>query len=139
MNSPQLSPTQAWAIPHSLTVDEKNLAHIVAGQCKACNQTMFPKALVCPKCMDEEILPFLLRDGGVLYSYSKLHLARKGWQVPYVIGYVDFPQGVRVMGPIDTNGPHPPRCGARVRVDVGTLRTGVDGIDYLSHCFVPID
>jgi|APCry1669189534_1035231.scaffolds.fasta_scaffold17543_3 uncharacterized OB-fold protein len=139
MKPPHISETQAWAIPNSIEVDEKNLSHIVAGQCRDCEQTMFPRALVCPKCMGEEIQPFYLREGGVLYSFSKLHLARKGWQVPYVIGYVDFPEGVRVMGPVEMQGPFQPRCGSKVRVEIGTLRTGTDGIEYLSHRFFPID
>jgi uncharacterized OB-fold protein len=37
---------------------------------------------------------------GVLYSWSVVHVAPKPWLTPYVIGYVDLPNGVRVFSHI---------------------------------------
>jgi uncharacterized OB-fold protein len=37
---------------------------------------------------------------GVLYSWSVVHVAPKPWATPYVIGYVDLPNRVRVFSHI---------------------------------------
>ena len=33
-------------------------------------------------------------DSGSLYAWSVVHVAPKGWNVPYIAGYVDLPESV---------------------------------------------
>ena len=47
------------------------------------------------------MVPAPLSEHGTLYSYSVLHVGARGWPAPYVLGYVDLPEGVRVFSHID--------------------------------------
>ena len=44
-----------------------------------------------------EISNFPIAD---LYTWSVVHVAPKGWNVPYIAGYVDLPESVRVFAHI---------------------------------------
>ncbi len=140
MNKYQTNPeSDRWTLPGTVdqSVDESPL--LICGKCNDCGKLVFPKPKVCPDCMGESMSEARLSPVGKLYSYSILHRARKGWQAPYAIGYVDFPEGVRVMGPIELNVDFKPRCDGSVKLSVGLLRVDDDGYSYLSHRFVPID
>jgi uncharacterized OB-fold protein len=76
----------------------------LSGQhCDDCGKTLFPKTGVCPACRSEKVSDILLPTQGVLYSWSVVHVAPKPWVTPYVIGYVDLPNGVRVFSHIAGN------------------------------------
>ena len=52
---------------------------------------------------------------GALYSYTIIHPSPKSGAAPFAIGYVDFPEGVRVFGRIATSAGERPRIGATLR------------------------
>jgi uncharacterized OB-fold protein len=74
--------------------------HLCGAECTACGTRIFPAAPVCPSCNAEQLKPLALGATGTLYAYSTVHIAPAVWQVPYVIGYVDLPEGVRVFGKV---------------------------------------
>ncbi len=73
---------------------------LCGAECSACGTRIFPAAPVCPTCNAEQLKPLALGATGTLYACSTVHVAPAAWQVPYVIGYVDLPEGVRVFGKI---------------------------------------
>jgi uncharacterized OB-fold protein len=76
-------------------------AVLTGGRCSGCGQFVFPTRAFCPACLTETVAPAPLTPSGSLYSYSVVHIAPQGWQVPYVVGYVDLPEGVRVFAHIE--------------------------------------
>lgn len=72
----------------------------LAGMQCACGFREFPASDTCPQCLAPNPPALTLSSAGTLYSYSTVHIAPPGWQVPYVIGYVDLPEGVRVFGKV---------------------------------------
>jgi uncharacterized OB-fold protein len=108
------------------------------GRCAECGALSFPKAQVCTECLSLDVQDAALSNEGVLYSYSRVHLAPKGWDLPYVLGYVDLPEGVRVLSHIDDKK-IAPVVGARVRL--GERRVGVaeDGVVQTTYVFSPIE
>jgi uncharacterized OB-fold protein len=38
---------------------------------------------------------------GTLYCYSVVHVNRPGFTAPYVVAYVDLPEGPRIFGHLD--------------------------------------
>lgn len=70
---------------------------LLGGRCNACREVSFPKAEVCPSCLSEDITPIALSTQGLLYSYTVLHLGKSGEIIPYAVGYVDLPEGVRLF------------------------------------------
>ena len=68
--------------------------------CELCGKSLFPKTGVCPECRSTQVKDCVMPTAGVLYSWSVVHVAPKPWPTPYVIGYVDLPNGVRVFSHI---------------------------------------
>jgi uncharacterized OB-fold protein len=74
---------------------------VLVGQCcDECGRALFPRTGVCPACRSENLADSEMPAQGVLYSWSVVHVAPKPWVTPYVIGYVDLPNGVRVFSHI---------------------------------------
>lgn len=69
---------------------------LVGSACTACQAIAWPPATRCHVCWSAvEIRP--LATSGTLYAFSRIHVAAPGTEVPYVVGYVDLPEGVRVF------------------------------------------
>ena len=132
------TPNPDWALPGSVELKPDGSYAILCGRCKNCSTVVFPKPPICPTCLSTSIEDSAVSEGGRLYSYSVVHVARAGWQAPFGIAYVDFPEGVRVCGPLElTQGTDVP-LDTPVRVIAGTLRTDAAGKPVLSHRFEPI-
>lgn len=56
----------------------------------------FPERQVCLETGARDMAPFLFGPDGVLYSYTTIHVSSSR-EVPYMLGYVDFPNGIRVL------------------------------------------
>ncbi len=78
---------------------------LIGTACSECGAKLFPPVPVCPECMSEDVERVALSSTGTLYSWSVVHAAPAGWTLPYVAGYVDLPEGVRVFAHIETADP----------------------------------
>lgn len=56
----------------------------------------YPRRPLCPETGQSEQVEELFGPRGTLYSYSIVHVSNTR-DVPYAIGYVDFPSGLRVL------------------------------------------
>lgn len=113
-NSPTLGRTLRAA---DVTTGPGGEMRLRGAHCAACGTRIFPTATVCPQCNAEGLRPLELGATGVLYAYSTVHVARAAWETPYVIGYVDLPEGVRVFGKVDGSGALAPDMAVHVRVE----------------------
>ncbi|MEP9349447.1 OB-fold domain-containing protein [Xanthobacter sp. KR7-225] len=109
---------------------------LVGGQCRACGARSFPRAAVCTDCLALDVDPVELACEGKLYSYSVVHQAPKGWDVPYVLGYVDLPDGLRVLAHIDAPA-GAVAIGQRVRLALGVVGADAGGAPLSTYTFVP--
>jgi uncharacterized OB-fold protein len=109
---------------------------LLGGACRACGARSFPRAAVCTDCLSIDVETLALPSEGRLYSYSVVHQAPKGWDVPYVLGYVDLPDGLRVLAHIAA----PPAAIAidqQVRRALGVVGTDAAGAPLSTYTFVP--
>jgi len=81
-------------------------AKLLGSKCATCNTSYFPKAAIChnPQCNESKMEDAAFGGKGTLWSYSiqdfpppPPHKFDKPY-VPYALGVVDFPNGLRVMG-----------------------------------------
>jgi uncharacterized OB-fold protein len=138
-SEPQTLETGAALIaPELVEIDGQGRPRLVGGCCRRCGDVSFPRAAVCTGCLAEEIEPVSLSNRGKLYSYAVVHQAPKGWIVPYTLGYVDLPNGVRVLAHIDV-----PAAKIAIDMDVelslGTVAVASDGTPRSSYVFVEAD
>jgi uncharacterized OB-fold protein len=96
---------------------------LVGQRCEDCGKTLFPKTGICPSCRSVNLRDCEMPPQGVLYSWSVVHVAPKPWITPYVIGYVDLPNDVRVFSHIGGD-PRGLRVDMPVRVEAADV--GVD-------------
>lgn len=86
---------------NEVVVDAQGHPSLNASRCKDCGLSVFPPSAVCPDCLSVNQQALRLSSGGKLYSYTQIHVAPPTWVVPYIIGYVDMPEGVRLFGKVD--------------------------------------
>jgi uncharacterized OB-fold protein len=69
--------------------------HLVASECEACATRAWPPASRCHACW-KNVRTIRLSDTGKLYAFTRVHVGPDAAKLPYAIGYVDLPEGVRV-------------------------------------------
>ena len=60
---------------------------------------VFPASSICPETGAHDMESVEFGPDGILYSFSTVHVSSTR-AVPYTIGYVDFPTGLRVLAHI---------------------------------------
>lgn len=111
MATPDVKPQPAVLKPHEgrvlkareIGINAQGNAALKASHCKDCDLKVFPPADVCPDCLSANQQALHLGRSGKLYSYTQIHVAPPAWTVPYVIGYVDMPEGVRLFGKVQAD------------------------------------
>jgi uncharacterized OB-fold protein len=102
-----LGPHQGRALaPNEITTIAGGEVRLLGARCNDCSMKVFPITDVCPGCLSSSSSALTLGGSGRLYSYTTVHVAPPGWETPYVVGYVDLPEGVRLFGKVKADGPH---------------------------------
>ena len=121
----------------AMAEDEDGTLHLIGTLCRDCDTRLFPPVEICPECLSENIAPLALSPQGTLYSWSVVHVAPKGWRLPYIAGYVDLPEGVRVFTHIVGTSPEALAFDMTVELCRAELGTGDDGRPVESYAFTP--
>lgn len=127
-----------FVAPELIRIDAKGQPRLTGGKCKSCGALNFPKRHVCAECLGVEIEDTDLASEGTLYSYSVVHQAPKGWDLPYVIGYVDLTDGIRVLAHIE-GAPDTLRMDGKMRLGVGRVGSDEGGKEIMSYVFKPAE
>lgn len=112
--------------------------HLIAGHCNQCGFYTFPKYLACPNCFSDDIGNAPLSPTGNLHSFTVVRRSMPDYPVPYALGLVDFPEGVRVMAQIETDNFDSLKLDTKMGITVGTIRKGKDGGDIKSYKFCSV-
>lgn len=112
--------------------------HLIAGRCKACGKYTFPKYYACPFCFSDDLEDAPLSPKGILHSFTIVRRSMPGYLVPYALGLVNFPEGVRVMAQIETSNPEKLKLDTEMEVTTGVIRKSKDGKDVISYKFHPV-
>jgi uncharacterized OB-fold protein len=117
---------------------------LLTSRCAGCGSHYFPRGSRCtnPDCLDKTLLDDRLSDTGVLYSYTIQCYQPPGifpmeqW-APYIIGVVEFAQGVRVMGMVRGVESSDLAIGMRLRTAEERLSATASGDALSTYVFVP--
>lgn len=110
---------------------------LVCTRCADCGARVFPPVAVCPECMSETVERLPLSAAGTLYSWSVVHAAPRGWTVPYIAGYVDLPEKVRVFAHIVGADAAALDFDMAVELCIAELGTDETGAPFTSYAFRP--
>ncbi|MFN8217848.1 MAG: Zn-ribbon domain-containing OB-fold protein [Solirubrobacterales bacterium] len=83
------------ALEGAFTTDPPTL---LGSRCRNCGAIRFPSNAVCANCQHADGETVELSRRGVVYTYTIVHAAPPGYQgeVPYALGVVELPEGLRV-------------------------------------------
>jgi uncharacterized OB-fold protein len=121
-------PTKPWR-------EQEGRVRLIGMRCASCGTAAFPAREVCSGCGRDNALSVLeLAGEGTLYSFSEVHAAPKGFATPYVIGYIDLSEGVRVLAQVDCKAADL-LIGQDLVAKLGPVRKRADGTEVISYRF----
>ncbi len=119
-----------------VSISPDGTPHLIGGKCSSCGALNFPRADVCTKCLSEAVGEIELSSEGKLYTFSIVHQAPNGWKVPYGLGYVDLPEGIRVLAHLDAPKPELV-IDQNVRLSQGVVGFDAAGVPLSTYIFIP--
>lgn len=124
--------------PGLLQLDEGGGGRLLGSRCPECGACFFPSRRVCSRCLTEGLEPAPLSTRGTVHSCTVVHQAAPGFEVPYALGYVDLPEGVRVLGQITGIAPGEARIGMEVELSIEPFGENDEGQEVIGYRFRPV-
>jgi len=125
-------------LPELFTTDDEGRVRLVAGYYKDSDSYTFPKYMVDPKSFSDDVEERPLSPTGILHSFTIVRRSMPEFPVPYALGLVDFPEGVRVMAQVETDNFAELKIGDEMGVTVGNVKKTADGRDVKSYKFYTV-
>lgn len=85
---------------------ELDAVRLLGSHCDACGETALGRRVVCPQCGGADVRQLPLGARGVLWTYTVIRHRPPGDYkgpdpfVPFGLGLVELPEGVRVLSPL---------------------------------------
>lgn len=117
---------------------------LIATRCPLCGSIQFPKSSVCnnPDCDHSvPVEQYYLSTEGTLYTYTvHAYSLREPFEYhkgPYIVGAVELPEGLIIVGRIKVEDEKVLKIGMKMRLKVDKLYEDNENI-YLSYFFEPV-
>jgi uncharacterized OB-fold protein len=112
---------------------------LVGQRCCDCGKVAFPRKRVCPECFGDDLQDQPLSKTGVLHTYTRTYVGAPHLPSPYVLGFVDVREGVRLLSLIVQCEPFEEvlRVGMPVEMVVGPLKKDTAGTQLYTYMFRP--
>ena len=94
---------------------------LVGGRCRQCEKIIYPLRSVCLNCLSQDMEKLTLSRKGTLYSFTTVHMPSEHFEPPYVIGWIELPEGIRVFSPIRSTQEHTLQIGMAMELSVEKL------------------
>ncbi len=119
--------------------DTKEGPALIASKCESCDSVFFPKKKVCPECFEGHLHQVLLSKHGKLHTYALSVMGPAELEKPYVMGFIDLPEGIRLYSLIIDCEPWDEvlKIGMEMELAVGRIRTDQHGNDIMGYMFKP--
>jgi uncharacterized OB-fold protein len=113
---------------------------LLGSKCTSCGNVLFPRADSCTYCAAEDPAPVELSRRGTLWSWTAVTASPPGYQgeVPFGIGIVELPEGVRVITRLTVSDPSALHAGQPMECRVVRLHADAEGNDVVTYAFAPV-
>ena len=113
---------------------------LLGSRCTACGAHHFPRHDSCPYCAAEDPVPTELSGSGTLWAWTAVTSAPPGYggAVPYGLGVVELPEGIRVIARVTESDPGALSLGQPMRLRIVPLHSDADGNDVVTFAFSPV-
>lgn len=110
---------------------------LMAQKCVDCGRVAFPRKRVCPECFGENLADQALSGRGTLHTWARTELGVPRIGLPYLIGFVDLPEKIRVFGLIDAGEGENLTIGQTMDIVFDTLWRDKSGEEVFCYQFRP--
>jgi uncharacterized OB-fold protein len=120
---------------------------LLASRCQNCGVAAFPVAESCLACGSQDVAQEELPGRGTLWTWTVQQFMPKAPYnsgetmetfVPYGVGYLELPGGVRVEGRLTENDPGKIKIGMDMKVVFEPFRTDENGDEIINFFFKPV-
>ncbi len=115
---------------------------LLGSRCSHCGSVLFPRADTCTYCATEHPESIELSRRGALWAWTAVTASPPGYlgDVPYGIGVVELPEGVRVIGRLTESDPSALVAGQQMELRTVVLsRAGTaDDEEVVTYAFAPV-
>lgn len=110
---------------------------LLGSKCANCGSTLFPRVDACTYCATEDPEPVELSKTGTLWSWTAVTAPPPGYEgvVPFGIGIVELPEGVRVITRLTESDPSILHAGQPMVCRVVSLHADAEGNDVVTYAF----
>jgi len=127
-----------WTTPAAR--DEK--PQLIGSRCNKCGEVFFPKKdlSICSNCQSTNLDDITLSSKGKIYSYSVVMQRPPEYykgDVPYAIGFVELPEGVRIETLFTGCNAEDLKIGMDVEMVIEKLQEDEAGNEILAYKFKP--
>jgi uncharacterized OB-fold protein len=122
---------------------------LIASKCKDCGELTFPRQDACPSCTGRNAEEVLLGRRGTLWTWTIQRFpppappfigdSDRETFVPFGVGYVELPEGIRVEARLTENDPEKLRIGMEMELVVEKFIDDEDGDELMTFAFRPLD
>jgi uncharacterized OB-fold protein len=128
-----------WCEPE----DPRGRPRLVGSRCRKCGEVFFPKrdGSLCSYCQGEDFEEIKLSLRGTVYSYTVIMQRPPEYykgEVPYAIGFVELPEGVRVETLFTGCELDDLQVGMEVEMVIDKLCEEEDGTEVYCYKFRPV-
>lgn len=119
--------------------ESDNTPYLMAVRCKKCGKVFFPKRDFCTECYGSDMEEISLKHGNT-HVHTVVNIGVKGFKTPYILAWVTFPEGVRIVAQLDCPIEDADKLytGQELTVSYGCLRTLEDGTEVMGYKFKPV-
>lgn len=119
--------------------EDNGAAYLIASRCRKCGKVFFPSREFCTECYASDMEELRLKDAE-LHTYTVVHIGVKGFETPYILAWVTFPEGPRIVAQLDFQPEEADKLhtGQKLKVVFDRLRTMDDGTEIMGYKFKPV-
>jgi uncharacterized OB-fold protein len=112
---------------------------LLGTRCGNCGSVHFPRADACTYCATEDPEPIELSGSGTLWAWTAVTAPPPGYQgeVPFGVGVVELPEGVRIIGRLTESDPAALSFGQAMELRIVALHADEDGSEVMTYAFAP--
>ena len=113
---------------------------LLGSRCGSCGSVLFPRADTCPYCAADGSEPVELSRQGSLWAWTAVTAPPPGYEgeVPFGMGVVELPEGVRVISRLTEGDPAALDFGQTMELQIVPLHRNSDGNDVVTYAFGPV-
>jgi uncharacterized OB-fold protein len=141
-------PAKRIPIQEGLFTWPSETPRLLASRCRACGELCFPRQDACPACTARDAEEVALGSRGRLWTFTiqRCPPPTPPWIgstdpkrfVPFGVGYVELPEGIRVEGRLTENDPAELEIGMPMELVIEKFLDDAEGGELVTFAFRPV-